>query len=369
VSSRIYHLAAEGIRVDLDLEIGHLVRVEIERDGRRAAPFHRAPWADDPATVSDPGTPPHLAGLSGDFFCAPFAASDVEEAPAHGWPANAPWQPVGSFAIDGGIVARFELTRKVCGARLVKELTLRNGHPFLYQRHIFEGGDGAIPVANHAMFSLPTGGRMFFSPKRWAETPARQLEDDPLRGRSIFRYPTETTDLHRLALASGGTADLGRYPVGEDHEDLAMLVEAEDSSLGWAAILRPEQGDMALTLKDPRKLPATILWFSNGGRDYAPWYGRHRNVLGVEDACTYSIAGHRASIEPNPLSLRGIPTAITLDPKGQVDVRHVVGAIPVPNWLTGVEGVSIDNGSLIVTALSGATIDLPFDAAFLFGDN
>jgi hypothetical protein len=369
MSPTIYSLQAEGIRVDLDLDIGHLARVEIERDGRRVAPFHRAPWADDPASVAGDEVPPHLAGLSGDFFCAPFAASDVEQAPAHGWPANARWQPIGSFAVDGGICARFELTREVSGARVVKEFALRDGHPFLYQRHIFEGGTGGIPVANHAMFSLPAGGRMFFSPKRWAETPATPLEEDPQRGRSIFRYPTETTDLHRLPLASGGTVDLSHYPVGEDHEDIAMLIEAEGSTLGWSAILRPEQGDMALTLKDPRQLPATVLWFSNGGRSYAPWSGRHRHVLGVEDGCTYSIAGHQASVEPNPLSRKGVPTAIELDPNGAVAVRHVVGAIPIPDWFTGVADVSLGNGSITVTALSGAAIDLPFDAAFLFGEN
>ena len=119
------------------------------------------------------------------------------------------------------------LKRPVMGARLIKELTVRNGHPFLYQKHIFEGGAGAIPVANHAMVTLPNGGRMFFSPKRWAETPAAAPETDPQLGRSLFSYPAETTDLRHLPRAAGGTADLTRYPVGERHEDIAMLVEAE----------------------------------------------------------------------------------------------------------------------------------------------
>ena len=369
MAAAIYSLGAKGIQVDLDLDVGHLARVEIERDGRRTAPFHRAPWADDDGPVPGSQDAPHLARLSGDFFCAPFAASDIEPAPAHGWPANAAWTPIGSNAVDAGVCARFALTRSVMGASVVKELTVRDGHPFLYQRHILEGGSGAVPVANHAMFSLPSGGRMFFSPKRWGETPAVPLEADPKRGRSVFLYPAVTADLRRLPLAAGGTADLSHYPVDEMHEDLVMLVEAEGSKLGWSAILRPEQGDLALTLKDPRQLPATILWFSNGGRSYAPWNGRHRNVLGVEDGCVYSIAGHRASIEPNPLTREGIPTAINLDPDGQVEVRHVVGAIPVPAWLTDVSDVSLDSGSITITARSGATISLPFDSAFLSGEN
>jgi hypothetical protein len=369
MTAATYQLEAAGIRIELDLDVGHLVRVEIERDGRCIAPFHRAPWADEAGPVPGTEDAPHLARLSGDFFCAPFAASDLEPAPPHGWSANAPWTSVEMRRFDGGVSARFELARPIMRARLIKELTLLDGHPFLYQRHIFEGGAGSIPVANHAMVSLPTGGRMFFSPKRWAETPAEPLEPDPRRGRSVFRYPAQTADLHHLPMAAGGAADLTRYPIDEMHEDLAMLVEAEGSTLGWSAVLRSGEGDLALMLKDASQLPATILWFSNGGRSYAPWSGRHRNVLGVEDGCVYSIAGHRASIEPNPLTEKGIPTAVKLDPNGRTEVRHVIGAIPAPAWLTDVADVSLDGNSIVISTATGAAIVLPFDAAFLFGEN
>ena len=55
---------------------------------------------------------------------------------------------------------------------------------------------------------------------------------------------------------------------------------------------------MALMLKNPAQLPVTMLWFSNGGRSYAPWNGRHRDVLGVEDGCTWSLYGHAARSPP-----------------------------------------------------------------------
>ena len=109
-------------------------------------------------------------------------------------------------------------------------------------------------------------------------------------------------------------------------------------------------------LKDPRQLPSTILWFSNGGRYYQPWNSRHLGVLGVEDGCTNSVAGHRASIEPNHLTARGIPTAITLDPSGRVEVRHVIGTLPVPASLTEVTSVTIDGNFIIITGASGPAI-------------
>lgn len=358
------HLSARGIAVALDLGIGHVAALSVERDGRTAAPFHRAPWADDPEPPDGTADAPHLARISGDFFCAPFAAADVEPAPPHGWPANAPWTPLDTVAVPGGTTARFELTRRVMGARLVKELTVRDGHPFLYQRHVFEGGEGRLPVANHAMVRLPAGGRLATSPKRYAETPPTPLERDPARGRSALAYPARSADLGRFPTAAGGTVDLRAYPIGDAHEDFVMLVEAEGARLGWTAVTR-EEGDAALFLKNAGRLPATMLWYSNGGRDYAPWNGRHRHVLGVEDGCTYSLHGHAASITENPLFREGVPTAIRLDPTGRVDVRHVIGALPLPAGFGAVSALAAGAGVLTLADAAGERFAVPFDDTFL----
>jgi hypothetical protein len=358
-------VVAQGIRVELDLGLGQLVRVETTWDGRVVAPFHRAPWADVPGPI--PGTldAPHLARLSGDFFCAPFATADVEAAPPHGWPANSPWRPLDVEHFEGGTRARFVLGKSVLGARVTKELTVRDGHPFLYQRHVFAHGRGGIPVANHAMVSLPGGGRLSFSAKRWAESPAAPLETDPARGRSMLAYPSRTPDLASFPTAVGETVDLTRYPLGEAHEDFVVLVEADESPLGWTAVRRPE-GDLALMLKNPAELPVTMLWFSNGGRYYAPWNGRHQRVLGVEDGCTFLAEGHSASINSNSWSMAGIPTAIQLEPDGTVDVRHVIGAVPVDRTFGPVRDVRTETGALVVEDASGAVLRFPFDEAFLF---
>ncbi len=364
---RTHSIEAEGIRVEVDLDLGQLAKIEITRDGRTVAPFHRAPWADEPGPIEGTERAPHLARLSGDFFCAPFGLADVEPAPPHGWTANGAWALVGSENSDGATKATFVLDHKVMGARVLKELMVRDGHPFLYQRHVFENGAGSLSVANHAMVRFPNGGRLSFSPKRWAETPVTALETDPARGRFVLAYPATSTDLSRFPLADGGTADLTRYPIGERHEDFAMLVEAEGATLGWSAALRPREGDLALTLKNPALLPVTMLWFSNGGRDYAPWNGRHRDVLGIEDACAYSAYGHKASISPNPMSEAGIPTAIRLEPDGSVEVRHVIGAVPVPEGLREIGAVSTGRDSLVAKDVAGRRIVLPFDANFLGG--
>ena len=362
----LYRLEATGITVEVDVELGNLSKFEVERDGRRSAPFHRAPWSDDARPPEGTEGAPHLVRISGDFFCAPFAAADVEPAPSHGWTANAPWRLVGTRVVEGGgTTATFVLDRPVMGARVLKELTLRDDHPFLYQRHIFEGGAGALPVANHAMVSLPQGGQLSFSPKRWAETPTTALETDPARGRSVLRYPARSADLQKYPRADGGTVDLTTYPIDDGHEDFAVLVEAPDATFAWSAVVRPNEGDLALMLKNPAQLPLTMLWFSNGGRFYPPWNSRHRHVLGVEDGCTYSLYGHAASIAPNAMNAIGIPTSISLDPHGRVDVRHVIGAVPAPPGWTRVRNIRQDDGVIVVRDAAGETLELPFDGSFL----
>jgi hypothetical protein len=358
---------AEGASVTLDLMAGHIRRLQLSDAGRDLAPFHVAPWVDDPAIVGDESLPANLRHLSGDFFCAPFATSDVEEAPPHGWPANSAWDLVETRGIPGGVTSLYRLRRPVLGATVEKRFTLREGHPFLYQTHLFRGGEGALPVANHAMVALPDGGRLAFSPKQRIETPDVALEPDPARGRSRLAYPAATSDPTKVAMSDGTVANITRYPIASRHEDFVMMIESPGQALGWLAASRPAGRDAMLSLKNPKDYPVTFLWMSNGGRDYAPWNGRHVGVLGVEEGRSYSIYGHRASIEPNPLSDSGVPTALRLAPGGTAEVRNVIGAIALPDSGAAVAGIVDRGGSLLVSFEDGTERTVPFDSSFLSG--
>ena len=70
-----------------------------------------------------------------------------------------------------------------------------------------------------------------------------------------------------------------------------MLVEAPGSELGWAAAMRDDAADILLSLKNPADFPVTMLWLSNGGRDYPPWNGRNVGVLGIEEGRAWSAHG------------------------------------------------------------------------------
>lgn len=311
-------IRAEGIRLRFEPQIGQIVDFTVEDGGRRVAPLHRAHWVASGEVLPD-DIAPHLAALGGDFFCAPFAGSEGGS-PMHGWTANSPW----SVVAEGVGLLRAVLARPVFGATVLKELSLCDGHPFVYQRHVFVGGKGRVPVANHANVGLPQGGMIRTSPKRAWETPNDPQESDPARGRSALVYPAQAKEPRAFPGVSG-PVDLTRFPWNPRHEDFAIGVEAQDALLGWTAVTRTGQGDLYLSLRNPRELPMTMLWHSNGGRDYPPWSGRHFGCLGVEEGAAEPMLGVSSAAD-----LAG-PGGLDLDPLGVAEVRHVIGAVAWPS--------------------------------------
>lgn len=356
--NRFHTVALGRSSVVLDTAVGHLRRLALGD----LAPLHTAPWVNDEPIVPDTGTAPTEQALSGDFLCAPFCANDVNGGPIHGWTANAPW----SLADEAAGSASFVLSRDVQGARVTKTLSFREGEPFLYQRHDFIGGTGEMPIGHHAMIRVAGTAALSFSPKQLVFTPPDAPERDPSRGRSLLAYPASGPDLSAICFADGRPADLGTYPFAERHEDIVSMAEAGDSPLGWTAAVRDAENDIVLLLRDARTFPCTSLWMSNGGRDYAPWNGRHTRVLGLEDTRSYGTAGHRAGIGPNPMREAGLATAFDL---GTDPVLHyAIGAIPRPAGWTRIAGVTLDGGRLTLTDAGGATITVPCSRTMIFGD-
>jgi hypothetical protein len=352
-------ITAQGISVSLDLTVGHIADMVVDGGGRALRPLHRAPWIGEPRETLPQDLPEGTVRLSGDFLCAPFSRSDVEEAPLHGWPANSRWDVVESAAMEGGWRAVYRLRHKVMGADVDKILTLRDGHPFLYQEHVFTGGHGAISVAHHPMAAMTGGGRLAFSPKRFAATLEEPLETDPARGRFKLAYPARSADLEHFPGAGGGTLDLTEFRMDDRREDFLTLVEADHSGPGWTALARHAEDDLLLLLKNPAELPITMLWFSNGGRDYAPWSGRHLGVLGIEDG--RAAVGHAASVGDNWLKREGVATSFALG--GTFSFRHVMGALPVSGGRPP-RSITTEQGRMLLE-VGGSMREVPFDGDFL----
>ncbi len=344
-------IEAAGVAVRFDPSCGLVERLAVRDEGREVAPLHRAPWVGSDEPLPE-GIAPHLARLAGDFLCAPFGSRE-DGSPQHGWTANARWEVVGR----GPGTLRAALTRPVQGATVVKELRVEDGHPFLYQRHVFVGGAGRVPVANHANLFLPGGGVIRTSPKAGWETPAAPPEPDPARGRSRLAYPARASD-PRAFPALEGTADLTRYPFFDRSEEFVVGLEAPGHRLGWTAVARPEEGDLFLSLRDARALPMTMLWHSNGGRDYPPWSGRHIGCLGVEEGA----AAHMLDLSTEA-DLAG-PGALALEPLGVAEVRHVIGVVAWPSG-EAVADLREEGHAILLRGEGGATRRIPFRAGFL----
>lgn len=348
----LHPISAQGITASFAPRGGVLCQFTVTDEGAKIAPLHHAPWAswEVPADA-----PPHQAWLAGDFLAAPMGPGPDG---LHGLTANGDWRvmPAGHGTL------RAVLEGAVQGATVVKELSVADHHPFVYQRHLFIGGTGALPVSNHAMVSVPNGARLSFSRKRWWETLAEPLET--VHGRSCLAYPRRAEDAAEFPGADGGTVNLHRYPWGPAHEDFVAGIEDPASRLGWTAVVRPEEGDLFLSLRNAARLPMTMLWHSNGGRDQAPWSGRHTGCLGVEEGAVLPVLGLSSREEPDPLTAAGQPALLRLDPEGTAEVRHIIGAI---RWASGqsVAGVMLDGDVLTVTGDWGAERKLPIRGGWL----
>lgn len=337
---RIAHGEAEAL---IDPSVGNIPHWQIS--GR--APLHNAPWRDEVEVQDDPDVALVDKRLAGDFLCMPFGRDDVNGGPIHGPTANDPWEVVDQDVA----VARFALSTGVLGAHVTKEVRLVG--PCLLQTHVVEGGRGDVTFAHHPMARMTEGGRLSFSPKRAALTdPMAQHE-----GASLWALNQLRSDLN-LDCEDGSQWNVGTYPAGHVVEDFCTLVEARGSKLGWTCLMRNAEDDMLIVLKDALMLPITMLWISNGARDFSPWNSRHTGVLGIEDGCAMGGEGLAASCKDNRLTAMGVPTRLTLGPRHAI--RHAMVSLPRPPGWSELVDITLAGGELQLREAGGATIKIPF---------
>lgn len=359
-----FELASDLVRLEVTETGAQLGEVTFTLQGeggqpsRLVRPMHTAPWAGE--ALDD--VPPMLRVLRGDFFAAPFGDSDLlaDEDRPHGRSANGTWHQASRD--DGRL--ELALDGQIMGAAVRKVIELRHGEPVVYQRHVLEGGSGRLPLGHHAMLRAHDELRLSFAPWSFAGTPPQPIERPP-EGRSALRYPQRFSDLSCALLADGGEIDLTRYPTLDSHEDLWMLVSQPGQQVAWTAATSASGGWVWFSLKDRRTLPQTVVWLSNGGRDYPPFSGRHRKVIGLEEVCAYFHLGHRASVAHNELSREGIPTSIRLEPDRPTVVPYIFGLASIPPGFGPVANLHLEPDRVVLEGKEGATRQVPCDVTFL----
>jgi|CZKM01.1.fsa_nt_gi hypothetical protein len=350
---------------------GQLGPVTFDRKGRKLQPYSVAPWAEE---QTDPSLPPIIKALRGDFFCLPFGGNATpfggEKHPVHGETANARWQFRSLETSEGRTCLHLSLKTKVRPGQVDKRIWLVDGQNTVYSQDVVTGMSGPMNLGHHAMLKFPDApGSGLVSTSRfvYGQVFPEAFELPEKRGYSWLKRGAEFRSLERVPTLSGETADLTRYPARRGFEDLVMLVSNAEAAFAWTAVTFPKERYVWFALKDPRVLRETILWLSNGGRHYPPWNSRHVNVMGLEEVTSYFHFGLAESARKNPISRKGFPTCLALNPKKPLVVPYIMGVAAIPAGFDRVVSIQAIGGNraILLKSASGRQAQAAVDIDFL----
>lgn len=337
---------------------GMLAPVQFDMGDRVIQPFSVAPWCDESIDA-----PEVIQALRGDFFCLPFGNDEApflgETHPLHGEPANGEWQ----FDNVSGSTLDLVFESKVRPSKTYK--TVRCGDGVVYHRNTVLGLNGPMCYGLHAMLAFNSPGLLAFSSVLHPQVFPGQFENAAQGGYSCLAIDHPFRSLEFAPLAAGGTTDLTSYPAREGYEDLVQFAADPVERLAWAAVTFQEERYAYFQLKNSRVLNSTLLWFSNGGRHYAPWSGRHRGVLGIEEVTSYFHLGLRGSVSPNTFQAEGVKTFRDCHPSDPLDVRSIFGVLDVPEGFERVAAVVPSSNGVVFVDRQGMRIEKQLDLLFL----
>jgi hypothetical protein len=252
--------------------------------------------------------------------------------------------------------------------RIEKQIRLRSGHAAVYCRHTIHGAAGPMSMGHHAMLKFPTApgsGRISTSDFVHGQVYPERFEEPEAGGYDALQPGATFDSLDRVPLREGGWSDLSQFPARHGYEDLVQVFADANQPWAWTAVTFPSQQYVWFALKDPRVLASTVMWFSNGGRHYAPWHGRHGPVVGLEEVTGYFHTGLASSATSNSLSQRGLPTAITLDPHKPTTVNYIMAVAAIPQTFDRVRHIEATDQGMTLYANSGEMVTTPLDLDWL----
>ncbi|MDE2730594.1 MAG: hypothetical protein OXI38_04260 [Bacteroidota bacterium] len=366
-----WRLSSPGVEAFVTRLGGHLGPVVFRLDDCDVNPYAVCPWAEEPM---DMVIPPILRVLRGDFFCMPFGANEAafrqEQHPPHGEAANGNWQLESLHSESDSVTLHASLATCVRTGRVDKYIRLRGDNTAIYCRHVIAGMDGPMSLGHHAMLKFPEApgsGLISTSPFVWARTAPLPVELPENQGYSLLKPDAAFTSLEEVPTITGELSDLSRYPARRGYEDLVMVVADPALDPAWTAVTFPAQRFVWFALKDPSVLRQTVFWFSNGGRYYPPWDGRHTDVMGLEEVTSYFHYGLAESAHSNPLDRAGHRTCLQLNADSPLDVRYIMGVVSIPDGFDRVESIEAgaEAGTVRIRSASGIDVHTAVDLSFM----
>lgn len=161
--------------------------------------------------------------------------------------------------------------------------------------------DCKLPIGLHPCFRLPTmpgAMRIEVGPDIAGATVPTAVDAS-----SIFAIGQMLRRWNDVPLRDGGRLDVSRVPLSHATEEILQLFDMP----GQAALWNTAEGYRVRLSWNAEHFPSALLWFSNRGRQAAPWNGRHM-ALGLEPICSAFDLGSQMSAADNPIARRGTPT-------------------------------------------------------------
>ncbi len=367
-----FTLQISSVSLALTRTGGHLAPVEFKGaagDQPVIQPYSIAPWWNEEV---DADLPPILKVLRGDFFCMPFGGNDTqfreEKHPVHGEVANNEWtQPQWTEGRQGAAL-QVSMETKVRPGKVRKSIALVEGQEVVYCQDRIENMEGPMCFGHHPCIKFPDApgsGLISFSPFVHGQVFPEPVETEATQGRSSLKPGACFTSLDQVPKVDGSLTDLGRYPDRKGYEDIAMIITDPRLKVGWTAVSFPNEGYVWFALKDPKVLAGTVMWISNGGRDSAPWNGRHFSVMGLEDVTSYFHPGLAESAGDNPFREKGIATTVELKKDQPIAVNYIMGIARVPKGFGKVQDLQAGESGIVLTDQSHTEVRVPVQTDFL----
>lgn len=283
-------------------------------DGRRVRPFFRNPWRDEAGDFDS-----LTRNLSAEWPCVPFGRSnavhglprDWDTADAsdwnddiHGFGARNTWDL--EQVSPGHVRARIEYPDSTPIVALEREIRLDAATSTIHLRlGIDVREDCRVAIGMHPVFDLSDTAPGTCELTVGGSETAWSYPVDVEPGAGRFAPDQRGASLSSMRGSTDGTVDGTRVPFEGPSEDLLMLTDPG----GKVTLHRPDRGYAVTVFWDAAALPSCVLWYSNGGRGYAPWNGRVR-AIGIEPVIGAFDLGQAYSLsDRTPMAQAGIPTA------------------------------------------------------------
>lgn len=306
-------------------------------DGRQVSPFYVAPWWNEPESASLDGL---MKTLRGEWPCVPFGFGMPKESfppdwqdvidnswvdgPVHGYGSNHDWtfEPQSDprevrlyidYPADED-VARLERVIAADPDAAAIEVGLR----------IFARKDCRVPVALHGCFAVPDApGAVELVPGNYRQGLTHPTTVEP--GVDCFMPSQSFQNLDAVPGRDGGVINAAQLPLDRSAEELLQLNDCD----GHFDLLNHKDGYQLRFDWDASLLPSVLLWYSNKGRQYAPWNGRCLSI-GIEPTASAFGLAPQTSVSENPIAQDGTRTWVECSAAQPVDIRYRISVSNLP---------------------------------------